>query len=126
MRSLKKSALALLTNRDLTRREHQKMMEEYRKRRELLVNGLNSIPGIRCLKPAGSIFAYPNIKAFGMSSYDLAMYLFREGRVKVYPGTAWGDNGEGYLSIAMGSSQEKIKEGLNRIREAVKELPIKV
>jgi len=121
-----KAALAALTNRDLTEKEIQKVMEEYHKRRELLVNGMNSIHGIRCLKPAGSLFAFPNIKSFGMSSIDFAMHLVRRGHVVLYPGTAFGDGGEGYLRVSMTYSQETIKEGLDRIRGAVEGLPTKM
>jgi len=120
-----KAALAALTNRDIARTELQKMMEEYHKRRELFVNGLNKITGIKCLKPAGSIFAFPSIKFFGISSFDFAMHILRKGRVILYPGTVFGDGGEGYLRVSLAYSQEKIKEGLSRIREAVEELPIK-
>lgn len=117
-----KAALAALLNNEATKKEHAKMMNEFQKRREILVNGLNSISGIQCLKQAGSIFTFPNIKYFGMSSLDLATFLLREGNVSTCPGSVWGSNGEGYLSVGISTSQENIREGLKRMKATLKKI----
>ncbi|MBC7130726.1 pyridoxal phosphate-dependent aminotransferase [Candidatus Bathyarchaeota archaeon] len=100
----------------------KEMLEAFRRRREIIVSGLNSIKGIRCHKPKGTFYVFPNIKETGMKSRELANYLLNEAGVAVLPGTAFGDYGEGYLRLSFANSAENITEGLKRISEAVEKL----
>lgn len=102
------------------------MHSEFDKRRKFLVEGLNSIEGVRCLKPTGAFYAFPNVsKLYGKktstrqinSSLDMAMYLLEDANVALVHGEAFGD--DNYIRISYATSMENIKKGLERIREAV-------
>jgi aspartate/methionine/tyrosine aminotransferase len=95
------------------------VVAEYQRRRDLLVAGLNAIPGVRCRYPQGAFYAFPNITAFGRPSTWLANYLLEEGGVALLPGTAFGKYGEGYLRLCFASSLENIREALDRMAEAL-------
>jgi len=101
------------------------MVEEFRRRRDLIVSGLNSIPGISCLSPRGAFYVFPNIKKLGMSSAEAADYLLNEAGVATLSGAAFGIYGEGYLRLSYANSQENLRKALDRIREAVAKLPAK-
>lgn len=92
------------------------MVEEYRKRRDLLVNGLNELKGVSCIMPKGAFYAFPNIKELGMSSKDVAKTIIKEVQVVTTPGSAFGSSGEGYLRLSFASSTEDIIEALNRLK----------
>jgi len=94
----------------------KKMVQEYSERRELTVNEIAEIAGVRCFKPQGSFYVFPNIRAFNMSSDAFAMYLLEKAKVIVVPGTAFGSNGEGHVRISYAASKEKIAEAMARIR----------
>jgi aspartate/methionine/tyrosine aminotransferase len=100
------------------------VVAKFRRRRDLVVAGLNAIPGVRCPLPSGAFYAFPNVQAFGRSSTDLADYLLEEGGVAVLPGTAFGRNGEGYLRLSYANSMENIELALARIGEALGKLEI--
>ncbi len=91
------------------------MVADYTRRRDILVDGLNAIPGITCKKPAGSFYAFPNIKAFGKTSQAFAEELLEHAGVVVIPGSAFGDMGEGYLRLVFANSDENLKEAVRRI-----------
>jgi len=93
---------------------------EFKKRREVIVSGLNNIKGITCKKPHGAFYAFPNIKGTGMDSKKLGDYLLNEAGVAVLPGTAFGKYGEGYLRLSFANSVENIKKALDRISKALK------
>ncbi|MBM4457257.1 MAG: pyridoxal phosphate-dependent aminotransferase [Chloroflexi bacterium] len=95
------------------------VVAEYQRRRDLLVAGLNAIPGVRCRYPQGAFYVFPNITAFGRPSTWLANYLLEEGGVALLPGTAFGKYGEGYLRLCFASSLENIREALDRMAEAL-------
>jgi aspartate/methionine/tyrosine aminotransferase len=95
---------------------------EYRRRRDVLVAGLNAIPGVRCRLPQGAFYVFPNVSAFGKSSDWLADYLLEEAGVAVLPGTAFGAAGEGYLRLCFASSVEIIREALARMAAALKKI----
>jgi aspartate aminotransferase len=97
------------------------MVEEYKRRRDLVVKGLNRIPGVRCLEPQGSFYAFPNIQGTGRSSDELAN-LILEGGVAVLPGSAFGKYGEGYLRIVFANSYENIERALARIEKVIRNL----
>jgi aspartate/methionine/tyrosine aminotransferase len=98
------------------------VVREYEARRNLIVEGLNSIPGMACQKPQGAFYVFPNVRSFGMSSHDLAEYLLDEAGVAVLPGTSFGDYGEGYLRLSYSTSRETIRTGLDCIRGALARL----
>lgn len=95
------------------------MLEKYRNRREMIVNGLNDIDGIKCNKPEGSFYVFANVKKVCSSSEDFAIDLLKKKGVCVIPGTAFGEQGEGYVRISYATSEENILEGLKRLREYV-------
>jgi len=102
--------------------EVEKMVAEFKRRREFIISGLNEIEGISCRKPRGAFYAFPNITKIGMTSREFSDYLLNEAGVAVLPGTAFGQYGEGYLRLSFATSIENIKEALNRIAEAIKKL----
>lgn len=97
----------------------QRMVAEFRRRRDMFADGLNSIPGIRCLKPLGAFYLFPNISAIGLPSEEFANRLLDEAGVAALPGTAFGDYGEGYLRLSFGNSLANIEVALERIRKFV-------
>jgi aspartate aminotransferase len=99
--------------------EPEKMVAEFKKRRETIVTGLNKIKGITCKKPRGAFYVFPNITGTGMKSKELADYLLNKAGVAVLSGTAFGEYGEGYLRLSFANSIENIQKALNRIAEAV-------
>jgi len=99
-----------------------RMVAEFRKRREIIVEGLNRIKGVTCKKPKGAFYVFPNITGTGMRSKELSDYLLNEVGVAVLPGTSFGKYGEGYLRISFANSVENIKEALRRIEAALEKL----
>lgn len=102
--------------------EPERMVAEFRKRREVIVSGLNNIKGITCRKPRGAFYVFPNIAGTGMDCRRLSDYLLNKAGVAVLPGTSFGEYGEGYLRLSFANSVENIKKALDRIAEAVKNL----
>ena len=95
------------------------MVQEFRKRRDVFVDGLNSIPGIHCLKPLGAFYLFPNISGIGLSSEEFANRLLTEAGVAALPGTAFGQYGEGYLRFSFANSLSNIESAVERIRNFV-------
>ncbi|MGQ9725534.1 MAG: pyridoxal phosphate-dependent aminotransferase [Candidatus Bathycorpusculaceae bacterium] len=102
--------------------EVEKMVVEFRKRREIIVSGLNKIKGIKCKKPHGAFYVFPNIKGTGMNCQKLGDYLLNEAGVAVLPGTSFGKYGEGYLRLSFANSVENIQKALDRISKALEKL----
>jgi aspartate/methionine/tyrosine aminotransferase len=100
----------------------RQMVATYDKRRQIVYEGLNAIDGIKCLKPESTFYAFPNIKSFGRTSWDLAKYLVKEHRVAMVPGSIFGKGGEGYLRLSFAASIEQLQEGIARIRRGVEAL----
>ncbi len=92
------------------------MMEEFTKRRDLVVAGLNSLPGITCPEPKGAFYAFPNIKGTGLSSKEFAEKAMYEAGVALLAGTAFGSFGDGYVRISFANSQENLREAIQRLR----------
>jgi aspartate aminotransferase len=92
------------------------MVTEFRRRRDVMVRGLNEIPGIRCSLPAGAFYAFPNVTGTGMSSKALADLLLNEAGVACLCGTAFGQHGDGYLRFSYANSMANIVEAIERIR----------
>jgi aspartate/methionine/tyrosine aminotransferase len=91
--------------------------EEFRKRRTVIVNGLNAIPGFRCRMPHGAFYVYPNITGTKRDSKTLANAILNEAGVACLSGTAFGAWGEGYLRFSFANSVENIQKALDRIAE---------
>lgn len=102
--------------------EPARMVDEFKKRREVIVSGLNNIEGITCKKPRGAFYVFPNITGTGMNCRKFSDYLLNNAGVAVLPGTSFGKYGEGYLRLSFANSIENIKKALDRISEAVKNL----
>jgi aspartate/methionine/tyrosine aminotransferase len=88
------------------------MMAEFRARRRLVVDGLNAIPGVSCIEPAGAFYAFPNVTGTGMSARTLQDRLLEEAGVAMLAGTAFGAHGEGYMRVSYANSQENLREAL--------------
>lgn len=100
----------------------QEMRSHYLRRRNLVVDGLNAIPGITCDMPAATFYAFANIKALGQTSQQLAENLITKAGVVIVPGTAFGNEGEGYIRIVFANSDENLLEALRRIDNYVRSL----
>lgn len=98
------------------------MVREFDRRRNFIVNRLNEIDGISCWKPRGSFYAFPKVSELGKSSYELAEYLLKDGKVNTVPGTAFGKQGEGYLRLSFASPMKAIEEGMARLENSVKKI----
>ncbi len=96
------------------------MIAEFKRRRDVIVAGLNSIPGITCLKPQGAFYVFPNITGTGRGSKELAEYFLHEAGVACLSGTAFGKNGEGYLRFSYANSIPNIEQALKQIEQALK------
>lgn len=94
----------------------ERMVAEFRRRRDAIVAGLNDIPGVTCLTPPGAFYVFPNISSFGQSSAAIADQLLNEGGVALVAGTAFGAAGEGYVRLSYANSLENIELALERIR----------
>jgi aspartate/methionine/tyrosine aminotransferase len=94
-----------------------RMVAEFQRRRDVIVDGLNAIPGFRCRKPRGAFYVYPNITGTGRDSRTLATALLDEAGVACLSGTAFGAWGEGYLRFSFANSIENIGIALTRVRE---------
>lgn len=94
------------------RTEVDAMLAEFRRRRDVIVPGLNALPGVSCVMPRGAFYAFPNITGTALSSRDLAERLLVEAGVAVLSGTAFGDYGEGYLRLSYANSLDRLEEAL--------------
>jgi aspartate aminotransferase len=102
--------------------EVEAMVAEFRARRDLIVDGLNAIPGIRCLRPSGAFYVFPEIAATGLSGAELAERLLQETGVCVLAGTAFGRVGKSHVRISYANSRENLTEALSRIAAFVQPL----
>ena len=93
-----------------------RMVAEFRRRRELIVDGLNQLPGVSCVLPPGAFYAFPNVRRTGRSSAEVAERLLSEAGVAVLPGTAFGAHGEGYLRLSYANSEKNLRLALDRMR----------
>jgi aspartate/methionine/tyrosine aminotransferase len=99
-----------------------RMCAEFKRRRDLMVAGLNQIKGFSCRLPKGAFYVFPNIKGLGKTSKEIADYLLYEGGVAALSGTAFGAHGEGYLRFSYANSVENIQKALKWIGAAVARL----
>lgn len=92
------------------------MVEEFRVRRELVVDGLNALPGVSCRSSAGAFYAFPNVEGTGIPARELATRLLEEAGVAVLAGSAFGTVGADNLRVSYANSQQNLREALERIR----------
>jgi len=95
------------------------MVAEFRTRRQIIVDALNGIEGVRCRMPRGAFYAFPNISAIDSDAKRLADFLLQDAGVACLAGTSFGDGGKGYLRFSYANSQQNIREGMRRLREAL-------
>tara|TARA_B100000929_G_scaffold39927_1_gene28528 strand:- start:830 stop:2005 length:1176 start_codon:yes stop_codon:yes gene_type:complete len=98
------------------------MYVEYEKRRDLIVNGINSIPELTCVAPGGAFYVFVNIKKTGMTSETFCEYVLEDSGVAMLPGTSFGQFGEGFIRICYAVGQNEIKDALERIKKSISKL----
>src|SRR2546421_315491 len=97
----------------------RRMVKVFEHRRDLVVDGMNDIPGVRCARPQGSFYVFPNIEGTGIDEHDLAGRLLSEAGGAVLPGTAFGHAGKGFVRLAYTQSEDELKLGLGRLKEFI-------
>ena len=102
--------------------EVDKMVAEFKRRRDVIVAGLNSLPGFSCKTPKAAFYVFPNIKKLGKTSKQVADFLLAEAGVACLAGTSFGSYGEGYLRFSYANSVENIQAAIEKIREALPRL----
>jgi aspartate/methionine/tyrosine aminotransferase len=102
--------------------EPARMVAEFKRRREVIVKGLNEIDGISCKNPLGAFYVFPNITRLNKTSKDLEKILLEEFGVAALAGTSFGANGEGYLRFSYANSVSNIEKALERIGEMSRKL----
>ena len=95
------------------------MVAEFKKRRDIMVEGLNRIRGVRCAMPQGAFYVFPSVEETGLTSHDFADRLLSEGGVASLAGESFGQFGEGYVRFSFANSAENIEKALNRIEDFV-------
>src|SRR5438067_2533872 len=97
----------------------ERMVAEFRRRRDAFCAGLNRVPGFRCALPGGAFYAFANITGTGVSSKELADHLLYQAGVSCLSGAAFGEYGEGYIRFSYANSYENLMEAVQRIKTAV-------
>ena len=90
--------------------------KSFQRRRDLVVNGLNAIRGVRCRLPGGAFYAFPNITGTGWSSRDLARELLDKAYVALIFGESFGENGKGYMRLSYAAGEAELSEALKRMK----------
>ncbi|MCK4327523.1 MAG: pyridoxal phosphate-dependent aminotransferase [Candidatus Diapherotrites archaeon] len=93
----------------------EEMRKEYGQRRDILTKGLNSLKGVSCIEPQGAFYCFANITETGLSAFDLSDGLLTDARVVGVPGTAFGENGGGYMRFAYSVPREKLHGAIERM-----------
>ncbi|MFP4249497.1 MAG: pyridoxal phosphate-dependent aminotransferase [Armatimonadota bacterium] len=97
--------------------ESEAMMAAFEERRDVMVDGLNELPGVSCLSPAGAFYVFPNVTETGIDSKELASRCLEEAGVAVLSGTAFGKHGDGYLRLSSANNLDNINEALDRLAD---------
>jgi aspartate/methionine/tyrosine aminotransferase len=95
------------------------MVAEFRARRDLVVDGLNSLPGITCLRPKGAFYVFPDVTGTGRTGDELAHLLLHEAGVSVLSGTAFGDVGRNHIRLSYANSRAQISRAIEKMRVAL-------
>ncbi len=107
------------TEREKSEKSISEMMAAYRRRRDIVYEGLNSIDGVTVTLPEGAFYAFPNISKFNLTSAEFAEKLLNDTGVATVPGTVFSNVGEGYIRISFATSEENLKEAMKRIKDFV-------
>ena len=99
------------------------MVAEFKRRRDVIVDGLNRLPGVSCVRPRGAFYVFPNVRRTGRPAGEIAERLLSEAGVAVLPGTAFGAHGEGYLRLSYANSEANLRIALDRMRPVFETLP---
>ena len=99
--------------------ETMDMVQEFKERRDLMVAGLNSLPGVKCGIPEGAFYCFPNIKETGMTSDGFAECMISNADIALAPGTIFGEHGEGYVRLCYANSKENISKAIEKMRYAL-------
>jgi len=97
-----------------------KMVDEFRKRRDALVNGLNSLPGVSCLKPKGAFYVFPNIKKTGLTSEEFTDLMLNKAGVALTPGPVFGEYAQGYVRLCYTNTVSVINRAIDKMKMALK------
>ncbi len=95
------------------------MVEEYKRRRDVFVAGLNELPGVSCVNPGGALYVFPNIRKTGLTSQKFVDMMLEQAGVLFSPGTDFGKAGEGHVRGSFCVPMADIREGLKRMKEAL-------
>ncbi|MBW3612831.1 MAG: pyridoxal phosphate-dependent aminotransferase [Chloroflexi bacterium] len=98
------------------------MRTEFIARRQLMVDGLNAIPGVTCVMPHGAFYTFPNMGSFGRTSAEIADHLLYDAGVCVLAGTAFGKHGEGHLRFSYANSRENLALALEKVADSLAKL----
>ena len=99
-----------------------RMVAEFKRRRDLVVDGLNRLPGVKCARPRGAFYVFPNVTGVGRPSAEVAERLLTEAGVAVLSGTAFGQYGEGYLRLSYANSEANLRAALERMRPVLEQM----
>lgn len=113
---VQEAGIAALTG---SQKESERMVAEFRKRRDIVVSGLNAICGVNCQIPDGAFYVFPDISSYNMTSSTFATFMLEKAGVALLPGTAFGSNGEGYIRISYAADIETLQEGVRRMTKAL-------
>ena len=102
--------------------ESRAMMDDFRRRRDIFIGGLNEVEGISCQYPDGAFYAFPNVSRIPMSADDFADYLLDDAGVATLPGSAFGVHADNHLRMCFANSVENLERAVDRIADAVKRL----
>ena len=104
-------------------REYNRLMVgKLQQRRDEIVHGLNSLPGVSCLTPSGAFYVFPNITKTGLTSEQFADLMLEKAGVALLPGSNFGKYGEGYVRLSYATDQETIQEAIEKMRETIAEV----
>ena len=98
------------------------MVRAFDERRHVIVEGLNALPGMRCVMPGGAFYAFPNIAGTGLGAGELQEALLLEAGVATVAGTSFGRHGEGFIRFSYANSTENIRTAIDRIRDCLQRL----
>jgi aspartate/methionine/tyrosine aminotransferase len=100
----------------------RKMVEEFARRREFILNSINETKGLSCVAPGGAFYLFPNIRETGMECEDFCRYLLHEAGVAVIPGLAFGPGNKYNFRISYAASMADLEKAASRIQKAMEKL----
>ena len=112
--------MAVMEAMDGPQVDAEKMVDEFRHRRDVIVDGLNRVPGVRCVMPKGAFYVFPDIKGTGMTSREFADALLEDQGVACLAGESFGEYGDGCVRFSFANSIENIERALERIQKFVR------